>query len=100
MKLALFSSVLALSSTSLASTVIVEPKTNITFSTYTDANSGYTFGIALPTTPSTDFIGYITGKGVGWSGVSLGGGMTNKLLIVAWPTKATTGILASFRQVA
>jgi len=103
MKLTLLSSVLALSSTSLAATsmgVVVEPKTNISFSTFSDATSGYTFGIALPTTPGTDFIGYLTGKGAGWSGVSLGGPMTNKLLIAAWPNSKATTVIGSFREVA
>jgi cellobiose dehydrogenase (acceptor) len=102
MKLTLLSSVLALSSTSLATTstgIIVEPKTNISFSS-SSATFGYIFDIALPTTPSTDFIGYLAGKGIGWSGVSLGGPMTNKLLVVAWPNKAATGIVGSFREVA
>ncbi|KAN0094050.1 iron reductase domain protein [Hyaloscypha variabilis] len=103
MKLTLLSSVLALSSTSLAATstgIIVEPKTNISFSSFSDSASGYTFGIALPTTPGTDFIGYLAGKGVGWSGVSLGGPMTNKLLVVAWPNSKATSIVGSFREVA
>jgi hypothetical protein len=103
MKLTLLSSLLALTSTSLATTsigTIVEPKTNISFTAYSDATSGYTFGIALPTTPTTDFIGYLAGKGVGWSGVSLGGPMTNKLLVAAWPNKAATGVVGSFREVA
>jgi cellobiose dehydrogenase (acceptor) len=103
MKFTLLSSVLALSSASLATTskgIIVEPNANISFSSFSDATSGYTFGIALPTTPSTDFIGYLAGKGTEWSGVSLGGPMTNRLLVVAWPNKAATGIVGSFREVA
>jgi Cytochrome domain of cellobiose dehydrogenase len=96
-------SLLAFTSSALAATkvgIFVEPKTNISFSSYSDTTSGYTFGIALPTTPGTDFIGYLGGKGTGWSGVSLGGPMTNKLLVVAWPNKAGTGIVGSFREVA
>jgi Cytochrome domain of cellobiose dehydrogenase len=95
--------VLALASTSLAishSSVIVEPKTNISFSSFSDTATGYTFGIALPTTPGTDFIGYLAGKGSGWSGVSLGGPMTKKLLVVAWPNAKATSIVGSFREVA
>lgn len=94
---------LGLASTTIATShtsVIVEPKTNISFSSFSDSASGYTFGIALPTTPGTDFIGYLAGKGTGWSGVSLGGPMTNKLLVVAWPNKAATSLVGSFREVA
>ena len=94
---------LALASTSLAashSSVIIEPKTNISFSAFSDSTTGYTFGVALPTTPGTDFIGYLAGKGTGWSGVSLGGPMTKKLLVVAWPNSKATSIVGSFREVA
>lgn len=93
----------ALASTTLAashSSVVIEPKTNISFSSFSHSATGYTFGIALPTTPGTEFIGYLAGKGTGWSGVSLGGPMTNKLLVVAWPNKASTSIAGSFREVA
>ena len=103
MKLTLLSSVLALSSTSLAATstgIIVEPKTNISFSSFSDSASGYTFGIALSTTLGTNFLGYLAGKGTGWSGASLGGAMTNKLLVVVWPNKAATGIVGSFGELA
>jgi len=83
---------------SIQSSVYVEPKTSISFSAYEDATSGYTFGIALPTTPTTDFIGLLVGKGTGWSGVSLGGPMLNKLLIAAWPSG--TKIVGTFRKTA
>ena len=58
------------------------------------------FGIALPAnaTGNTDFIATIGGKGTGWSGVSLGGGMLSKLLIVAWPNAQT--VVSSFRKTA
>lgn len=72
-----------------------EPKTNITFQTYSDP-TGYQFGVALPTTPGTDFVGLLVGKGKGWAGVSLGGSMVNKLLIAAWPSG--TKIVSTFRE--
>lgn len=106
MKLSLlFPTILALASStyaeeteerSIQSNIYVEPKTSISFSAYEDTTSGYTFGVALPTTPTTDFIGLLTGKGTGWSGVSLGGPMLNKLLIAAWPSG--TKIVGTFRE--
>jgi hypothetical protein len=80
------------------SSIYVEPKTSISFSAYQDATSGYTFGVALPETPTTDFIGLLVGKGTGWSGASLGGPMVNKLLIAAWPSG--TKIMGTFRKTA
>ncbi|KAF1957135.1 CBD9-like protein [Byssothecium circinans] len=78
-----------------------DAKSGITFSTFTHT-SGYFFGLALPlantTTSSTDFIATIGGKGTGWSGVSLGGKMLGKLLIVAWPNGQS--VLGSFRKTA
>ncbi|KAL6712126.1 hypothetical protein ACN47E_000003 [Coniothyrium glycines] len=78
---------------------------------YTDARSGITFntfqhssgafvGLALPAsnTGSTDFIATIGGKSTSWTGVSLGGGMLNELLIVAWPNEQR--IVSSFRKTA
>jgi hypothetical protein len=79
-----------------------DPKSNITFNYFT-LESGFSFGLALPltaganVTPSADVIVTIGGKGAGWSGVSLGGGMTNKLLAVAWD-KGDGSIAASLRQ--
>ncbi|KUJ08885.1 CBD9-like protein [Mollisia scopiformis] len=75
--------------------VYTEPKTGIAFETYMDP-TGYAFGIALPTTPSTDFVGLLVGKGKGWAGVSLGGSMINKLLIAAWPSG--TSLISTFRE--
>lgn len=73
----------------------VEPKTGITFQTYIDP-TGLAFGIALPETPSRDFVGLLAGKGKGWAGVSLGGSMVNKLLLAAWPSG--TQIISTFRE--
>ena len=103
MKLTLPTLLLALTTSSLGqihSTVIIEPKTNVFFSSFTDLASGYTIGIALSTTLGTNFLGYLAGKGTGWSGASLGGAVTNKLLVVVWPNKAATGIVGSFGELA
>ncbi|KAF2260566.1 CBD9-like protein [Lojkania enalia] len=77
-----------------------DPQSGITFNTFIEPSSGYFFGIALPedTSNNTDFIATLGSKGTGWSGVSLGGGMLNKLLIVAWPNGQS--VVASFRKTA
>ena len=54
-------------------------KTGSSYSAFFDT-TGYSFGIALPVNATGDFIGLVTGKGTGWSGISLGGPMVNKLL--------------------
>ena len=76
-----------------------DAKSGITFN-YFAHTSGYFFGIALPqnSTSNTDFIATLGGKGTGWSGVSLGGPMLNKLLILAWPN--ANAIVSSFRKTA
>lgn len=73
-------------------------QSGISFNAYVNPSTGYFFGLALPenSTGSTDFIATIGGKGTGWSGVSLGGGMLNKLLIVAWPN--SRAVVSSFRK--
>lgn len=78
-----------------------DAKSGITFNTYINPSTGYFFGLALPgnaTTSNTDFIATLGGKGMGWSGVSLGGGMLNKLLILAWPNGQS--VVSSFRKTA
>jgi hypothetical protein len=77
-----------------------DAKSGITFNTFIHPSNGYFFGLALPanSTGNTDFIATIGGRGTGWSGVSLGGGMLSKLLILSWPNSQT--ILSSFRKTA
>ncbi|KAJ4371048.1 hypothetical protein N0V86_008743 [Didymella sp. IMI 355093] len=62
-----------------------DPNSGIDFQLLT--NDGFSVGIALPESIESDFIGQLvvptTDKG-GWGAVSLGGGMTNHLLLVAW----------------
>lgn len=75
-----------------------DAKSGITFNAHIDRNSGYFFGIALPTntTGNTDFIATIGGKGTGYAGASLGGGMLGKLLVLAWPNGQN--VVSSFRK--
>ncbi|KAJ5425390.1 hypothetical protein N7465_000460 [Penicillium sp. CMV-2018d] len=85
-----------------------DPDTDITFDTWTVSETlskgGFTFGIALPsdalTTDASEFIGYLlcssqNTTSTGWCGVSLGGTMTNSLLLLAYPHGGS--ILTSFR---
>jgi hypothetical protein len=74
-----------------------DAKSGITFNTI-QHSSGMFFGLAMPAnaTGNTDFIATIGGKGTGFSGVSLGGGMLNKLLFIAWPNQQS--IVSSFRK--
>jgi cellobiose dehydrogenase (acceptor) len=62
-----------------------DPNSGIDFQLLT--NDGFSVGIALPESIESDFIGQLvvptTDKGA-WGAVSLGGGMTNHLLLVAW----------------
>ncbi|KAL3469191.1 hypothetical protein BJX99DRAFT_265413, partial [Aspergillus californicus] len=90
-----------------APTVYTDPDTGIVFDTWTVAATssaaGLTFGVALPedalTTDSTEFIGYLscstTTASTGWCGLSLGGTMPSKLLLMAYPQDDE--ILTSFR---
>ncbi|KFY46354.1 hypothetical protein V494_00482 [Pseudogymnoascus sp. VKM F-4513 (FW-928)] len=93
-----------------------DPDTGIIFATQTipDGNplqgltkGGYTVGLALPadaaTVDATEYIGLLIGSstnttsaGTGWAGFAHGGGMTNNLLLMAWPYDGK--ILTSFRQ--
>ncbi|KAJ5185980.1 Cellobiose dehydrogenase cytochrome [Penicillium cf. griseofulvum] len=100
------------SSTSVAQSgtpmAYTDPDTGITFDTWTVSETlskgGFTFGMALPsdalTTDATEFIGYLLCSSqnatfTGWCGVSLGGTMTNSLLLLAYPYDGD--ILTSFR---
>ncbi|KAG4431051.1 hypothetical protein IFR05_013471 [Cadophora sp. M221] len=68
--------------------------TGITFQQVTDG--AFTFGIALPETASTDFIGRISATGSsGWAGISLKGPMSGSLMVVAWPN--VDQVVASLR---
>jgi cellobiose dehydrogenase (acceptor) len=89
---------LALSSTiwGQQTTPFTDSATNITFQRYTDSTSGFAFDIALPTSPTSDFIGQISAPITGgYAAVSLGGPMANRLLLVAWPSGSS--VLSSIR---
>ncbi|KAL7621673.1 hypothetical protein AAE478_009000 [Parahypoxylon ruwenzoriense] len=63
-----------------------DPNTGITFQQIVKNEDSYTFGIALPETFGSDFIGQITGSmPEGWVSVSFGGRMINSLLLVVYP---------------
>ena len=73
-----------------------DPKSNLTFTLFQHP-SGTFFGLALAPN-STSFTATLGGKGTGYTGISLGGGMLNKLLLLAWPNGQT--IVASLRKTA
>ncbi|KAF7924533.1 hypothetical protein EAE99_006481 [Botrytis elliptica] len=75
-----------------------DANTGIEFQRYLDTTIGYSFGIAVPQSPTADFIGQLVvplKSGAGWGALSMGAGMTNKLLFVAWPNGEE--IQSSFR---
>ncbi|TFK28302.1 cellobiose dehydrogenase [Coprinopsis marcescibilis] len=78
--------------------------TDICFQRHYDADLDFGFGYIFPPEPaagaprSTEFIGIFTGpRGTGWLGNSLGGGMRNNPLIVAW-VNADNSAVATIRQ--
>lgn len=93
-----FVSALALPSLIQAASVsYVDPDTSITFQKWTDATSKFSFGIALPTDPSTDFIGQISAPITeGYAALALRTSMAGSLLIVAWPNGET--VVSSLRE--
>ncbi|KAH6020961.1 hypothetical protein HBI83_099630 [Parastagonospora nodorum] len=97
--LTLLTAVVATLTTAQTPAPYTDPKSGITFSTF-QHTSGMFFGLTLPlnSTSNTSFIATIGGKGTSYSGVSLGGGMLNKLLLIAWPNGQS--IVSSFRKTA
>lgn len=62
---------------SYTSSAYTDPNTGIDFQRYVEntQTTGYSWGIALPQTPTTDFIGQLVvplNSSQGWGGVSLG----------------------------
>jgi hypothetical protein len=94
---ALLTGALATLTTAQTPAPYTDINSGITFNTF-QHSSGMFFGLALPAnaTGNTDFIATIGGKGTGYSGVSLGGGMLGKLLLIAWPNQQS--IISSFRK--
>jgi cellobiose dehydrogenase (acceptor) len=92
----IFSTVLfALQVVAQSATPYTDANTGITFNGYQDA-TGYTFGIALPENPTTDFIAQVQAPtAAGWAGFSMGQSMVGNLLAIAWPSDGK--IVSSFR---
>lgn len=91
------SALFALRAAAQTSSPYTDANTGITFNGYQHA-SGYTFGIALPENPTTDFIAQVQApitNGGGWAGFSMGQSMTGNLLVVAWPNDGE--VVSSFR---
>ncbi|KAF4634645.1 hypothetical protein G7Y89_g3462 [Cudoniella acicularis] len=80
------------------STSYVDPNSGITFQQSSDSTTGFSFGLALPSTVGSDFIGQmvIPTNGTGYGGVSMISSMVGGLLIVAWLND--NSVLASFRE--
>ncbi|RDW92292.1 hypothetical protein BP5796_01686 [Coleophoma crateriformis] len=76
----------------------VDSNTGITFQGYQDSTTGFQFGMALPTTVGSDFIGQMVYKsnGTGYGGVTFTGTMTGSMMVVAWPSAST--VVSSFRE--
>jgi hypothetical protein len=94
-----FSGALATLTAAQAPGPYTDTKSGITFNAF-QHSSGMFFGLTLPinSTANTDSIATIGGKGSGYSGISLGGGMLGKLLFVAWPDQQN--VIGSFRKTA
>ncbi|OBT94086.1 hypothetical protein VE01_07166 [Pseudogymnoascus verrucosus] len=81
-------------------TAFTDPNTGISFQRFFGAKTTFGFGIALPTEPTTDFIGQLTfplNGGNGWGGFSMTGDMEGPLLLAAWSDGAGN-VISSFRQ--
>lgn len=81
-------------------TAFTDPATGISFQRFFGAKTDFGFGIALPTDPTTDFIGQLTfplNGGNGWGGFSMTGDMEGPLLLAAWSDGAGN-VVSSFRQ--
>ncbi|EAW23782.1 putative cellobiose dehydrogenase [Aspergillus fischeri NRRL 181] len=101
----LFGGLVALSSTLGAfaanynSSAYSDSASGIDFQRWCDADTGFCFGLALPETVKTDFVGQLVvplDSSKGWGGVSLGGSMTSTLLIAAWPNG--NSVVSSLRK--
>ncbi|KFY58304.1 hypothetical protein V496_06211 [Pseudogymnoascus sp. VKM F-4515 (FW-2607)] len=81
-------------------TAFTDPITGISFQRFFGGKTNFGFGIALPTDPTTDFIGQLTfplNGGNGWGGFSMTGDMEGPLLLAAWSDGAGN-VISSFRQ--
>ncbi|KAK3372364.1 hypothetical protein B0H63DRAFT_293004 [Podospora didyma] len=83
-----------------ATLAFTDQATGIQFQRFFGAKTGFGFGVALPTSPSTSFIGQLSfplANGAGWGGFSLTGDMEGPLLMAAW-ADGKGGVMSSFRQ--
>ncbi|KAE8150784.1 hypothetical protein BDV25DRAFT_105554 [Aspergillus avenaceus] len=93
------SSVLGAAAAGYNSSSYSDSTTGIDFQRWCDEKTGFCFGLALPETVETDFIGQMVvplTSSKGWGGVSLASGMTEALLIGAWPSG--DNVVASLRE--
>lgn len=83
-------------------TPFTDQATGIQFQRFFGARTTFGFGIALPTAPTTSFIGQLSfplGPGAsGWGGFSLTDDMEGPLLLACWPSPDGRSAVASFRQ--
>jgi cellobiose dehydrogenase (acceptor) len=88
---------LAAGASAQTSSAFTDANTGITFQGYEDT-TGFRFGMALPSTIGSDFIGQmiVPTNGSGYGGVSLTGSMVGSLLVVAWPNAGS--VVASLRE--
>ncbi|KAH7063095.1 hypothetical protein B0J12DRAFT_715707 [Macrophomina phaseolina] len=72
--------------------------TGITFQRWTDEDTGFQLGLALPENPTakTDIIGQIVAPGSGWAGASMTSSMMASTLIACWPNGED--VVASVRK--
>ncbi|KAE8353210.1 hypothetical protein BDV28DRAFT_133546 [Aspergillus coremiiformis] len=92
------SSALGASAANFNSSAYSDAATGIDFQRWCDESTGYCFGLALPETVDSDFIGQLfvpLSSSNGWGGVSIGSTMTKSLLIGAWPNGDS--VVASLR---
>ncbi|KAG2415949.1 hypothetical protein HFD88_007141 [Aspergillus terreus] len=82
------SSALGASAATYNSSAYSDSTTGIDFQRWCDETTGFCFGVALPESVDSDFVGQLVvplSESKGWGGVSLGGSMTQTLLLAAWP---------------
>ncbi|OGM47316.1 cellobiose dehydrogenase [Aspergillus bombycis] len=105
MRSSLFGGLVALSSALGAaamnynSSAYSDSTTGIDFQRWCDEKTGFCFGLALPETVDSDFIGQLVvplSSSNGWGGVSLSSSMTKALLIGAWPNGDS--VVSSLRE--
>ena len=84
------SSAVSVAAKSTNSSAYSDSATGIDFQRWCDDDSGFCFGMALPVSVESDFIGQMVvalSDSKRWGGVSLSGSMTSSLLIAAWPNE-------------